>query len=181
LSFIRDGGFLTESTPQNADYQESCEASLSITIQLPWLKGWNSVWTAYDTYYFTEEFGRDPFNNLTYGVYSYLTFELPKRFSIQNRLSLSKWGNDQMTQRMNYNWSIRATKKFDKNSFQIFAEVANIAPRRNENEFTNGNYITQSNAQYSFTTFKVGMFIKFGRLKSPDSIQDSKSGQSGRM
>lgn len=181
LKFIRDNSFLSESTPANADYEESWDVSLSIPIQLPWLRGWNSAWVSYDKYVFTEEFQRDPFINVTYGVYSYLTFELPKKFSIQNRFSLSRWGGDNMIARMNYNWAIRATKKFDKNSLQCFAEVANIAPRQSQHTITNGNYTSFSSSQYSFTTFKIGMFVKFGRLKAPDSIQDSSSGQSGRM
>jgi len=181
LNFIREGTFLSEVTPSNADYEESYDLSLSIPIELPWLNGWNSVWISRNKYEFTEKFNRETFYNTTFGVYSYLTFQLPARFSLMNRLSLSKWGSDQMSTGVNYSWGIRVTKKFENSKFQCFVEVADIAPRKQEYFHTMSNYETYATSQNKFTTFKIGLFHKFGRLKSPDSIKDSSSGQSDRL
>lgn len=181
LNFIREGSFLSEETPANADYEESIDVSLSIPFELPWLNGWNNLWLSRSKYVFTEEFDRETFYNTTFGFYSYLTFQLPAKISIMNRLSLSKWGNDQMSTGINYSWGIRVTKKFENTKFQCYAEVANIAPRKQEYFSTMSNYETFSTSQNKFTTFKLGLSHKFGRLRAPASIKDSSSGQSGRI
>ena len=59
LNFVQPGGFLSESTPRNAAYDESIDLSLSLPISLPWLEGWNSLWISKGNYVFTEEFQRD--------------------------------------------------------------------------------------------------------------------------
>lgn len=181
LNFVQPGGFLSESTPFNADYEESLDLSISLPVSLPWLQGWNSFWISKDTYVFTEEFQRDPFRNTTFGLYSYLTFKLPKKIDIMNRLSIYKWGNDGMITGVNYDWGVRVTKRFTESKFQFFGEVSNIIPNKQKYYSTNTNYSTFSTNQYSFTTFKLGIFHQFGRLKSPDSIKESKSGQSDRV
>lgn len=181
VSFVNDSSFVTERTPWNADYQEEYSASLSLPIQLSWLQGWNTFWFDYQTYVFTEEFGRSPFHNPTFGFYSYLNFILPKKFNISNNFSLNKWGNAEMTTNVNYNWSIRVTKKFLDNDLQIYADASYLAPIKNRNYSYSGNYEYTSVGQYRFTIFKLGVYYKFGRLKAPTNIKESSSGQSNRI
>ncbi|NRA11210.1 MAG: TonB-dependent receptor [Crocinitomicaceae bacterium] len=181
LNFIRDGSFLSEETPFNADFEESWHLNLSLPIDLKWMNGWNSIWVSRSKYEFTEEFNRETFYNTTFGVYSYLTFNLPAKFSIMNRLSISKWGGDAMTTGLNYRWGIRLTKKFEESKFRCFAEVANILPNKQQFYRTFSNYETYATSQNKFTTFKLGLSHKFGRLKAPTNIKDSSSDQSGRI
>lgn len=181
ISFTDTSTFVTTSTPWNSDYLETYSLSLSIPIRTKWLNGWNSFWVDYDNYNFTEIFGRDQFSNFNFGFYSYLTFNLPKDFQIMNRFSLNKWANDQMNGNINQRWGIRATKKFKKPDLNIFIEVQNIIPTVNKNDRTTGNYLYSSINRSQFTTFKAGIFFKFGRLKSDPSIKESKSGQNDRL
>ncbi|MDX2360828.1 MAG: TonB-dependent receptor [Crocinitomicaceae bacterium] len=181
LNFIADGGFLSESTPWNADYEEKISVSASIPIRLPWLQGWNSLWVSTSKYVFPEIYDRETFYNTTFGIYSYLTFILPKKFSIMNRLSITKWGSDKMVRNTNFDWGIRITKKFVKADFQIYGEVANIIPTKIVSENFSGNYQTRITGQNSFTTFKLGVFYKFGRLKAPVNVKESTSGQQDRL
>ena len=181
LDFIRDDSFLSESTPRNAKSEDNIGMDLSIPFQLPWLQGWNSIWGGYSKYEFSEEFGRETFYNMSYGVSSYLTFKLPKRIDISNHFSLWRWGGDNSIANASFNWGIRVNKKFEKTKFQCYAEVSNIAPNRRRWDSTNGNYTTFSEGQYNFTSFKLGLSHRFGRLKAPDNIKDSSSGQSERL
>jgi hypothetical protein len=181
ISFVDQESFITESTAWNADSEQELSASLSIPFQTSWLQGWNSIWASYSKYSFTPIFGREPFFNLTYGVYSYLTFILPKDFNIMNRFHINKWGGDQSISNTTVNWGMRLTKKYNGNKFQIFADVGNIIPPRNKRTSYSGNYVYTSDSQRSFTTFKVGLFYKFGRLRSDAQIKESSSGQSGRL
>ena len=181
ISFTDTSTFVTTSTPWNSDYLETYSLSLSIPIRTKWLNGWNSFWVDYDSYNFTEIFGRDQFSNFNFGFYSYLTFNLPKDFQIMNRFSLNKWANDQMNGNINQRWGIRATKKFKQPDLNIFIEVQNIIPTVNKNDRTTGNYLYRSINRSQFTTFKAGIFFKFGRLKSDPSIKESKSGQNDRL
>ena len=119
ISFIKDNTFLTESTPWNAESEQSLSASVSLPFQLKWLSGWNSVWVEYTQYNFTPIFDRDPFSNLTYGLYSYLTFKLPKSFDITNRFHINKWGGSTSVNKAVVNWGLRATIKFNGNKFQL--------------------------------------------------------------
>ncbi len=86
-----------------------------------------------------------------------------------------------MTSGVNYSWGIRVSKKFEGSKFQCFVAIDNIAPRKNEYFTTMSNYQTYSISQNRFTSFKLGFSHKFGRLKAPDSIKESSSGQSGRI
>lgn len=181
ISFINDSSFITAQTPWNADHQENISLSLSLPVQLKWLQGWNSLWYDYEKYVFTPEFGRGTFYNPTFGVYSYLNFILPKKFSITNNLSVYKWGNSQSKNNINYRWSVRLTKKFMDNDLQVYVEASNLFPPTYKTESFSGNYVYNSTSRYNFTTFAFGVSYKFGRLKAPTNIQDSKSGQSDRL
>lgn len=181
ISFIQEGSFLTESTPWNALAEDGLSLSVSAPVQTKWLQGWNSVWVDYNKYSFTPKFGREPLFNLTYGFYSQLTFILPKNFEISNRLNIYKWGGDQTVSNTQLSWGIRATKKFKGNRFQAFVDVDDIIPPKYKNTSYSGNYIYNSQGQYQFTTFKVGFFLKVGRLKAAAQIQESTSGQSDRL
>ena len=86
-----------------------------------------------------------------------------------------------MTTGLNYRWGIRLTKKFEESKFRCFAEVANILPNKQQFYRTFSNYETYATSQNKFTTFKLGLSHKFGRLKAPTNIKDSSSYQSGRI
>lgn len=181
LTFIDPTTFITSSTPWNARLNETYSMSMSIPIKLKWLDGWNSFWIDYNTYEFTDEFQRDPFSNITLGFSSYLTFSLPHNFKVMSRFFLNKWGNDISTNNVMTNWGLRLTKEFDKPDLNIFVEVDNLFPNQNRNEGTNGNYTNFSQNQWQFTSVRVGLFFKFGRLTANTSIKESESGQSGRL
>lgn len=181
ISFIEEGSFLTETTPWNALAEDGISLSLSAPIQTKWLEGWNSVWVDYSKYSFTSIFEREPLFNFTYGIYSYLTFKLPQNFEISNYLNIYKWGGDETVNNAMLSWGLRATKKFKANQFQIFLDVDEIIPPSYKNTTYSGNYVVSSNGQYQFTTFKVGFFLKVGRLKAASQIQESSSGQSDRL
>lgn len=181
ISFVNDSTFFTESTPWNAKLDQTIGANLSIPFQLSWLQGWNSFWVSYSTYSFTEEFNRDPFSNLSFGLYSYLTFTLPKDFSIMNQLHVMRWGGSESVSNTQMNWGLRLTKKFMKGDFQIYADVSNIIPPKYKSTQYYGNYIYSTDSQYQFTAFKIGLFYKFGRLKQATQIKESNAGQSGRI
>lgn len=181
ISFVDESTFVIETTPMNADIEQGLSASLNIPFKLSWLSGWNSIWVNYSQYTFTPIFGRQPFNNLTYGAYSYLTFDLPKDFSIMNRLHINRWGGDSFQNNAIVNWGIRVTKKFKGNNIQIFGDVGNIFPPKFKSSNFSGNYIYNSEFQNQFTNVTVGFFIKFGRLKANTNIEESKSGQSDRL
>ncbi|MDX2359298.1 MAG: outer membrane beta-barrel protein [Crocinitomicaceae bacterium] len=181
ISFVNDTSFVSENTPWNARKKEMISASIGVPLELKWLSGWFSLWTDYSKYQFTEEFNRPTFYNLAYGFYSYVTFKLPKEFSILNRLSMYKWGNDQTTTKANFHWGIRLTKKFNNGDIRIFAEVSNILPTKNRYDRRSSNYTTSTSVQNNYTSFKLGFFYKFGRLKAAANIQESSSGQSDRL
>lgn len=181
ISFVDETSFLQESTPWNAESEQGLSASFSLPLNTSWLQGWNSVWVDYSKYSFSPIFGREDFYNLRYGIYSYLTFMLPKDFNIMNRLHINKWGGDDSEMAANANWGMRLTKKFNGNKFQIFLDVGNIIPPKRKWTVYSGNYQHVSVSQNQFTTFKVGLFFKFGRLKSDAQIKESTSGQSDRL
>ena len=181
LSFISESTFIRESTPWNALNDQGFNLNVSAPIRSKWLKGWNSIWANYTYYSFTPEFERDNFLVLTFGLYSGLTFTLPKRIELMSQLNAHKWGGASSISNVNVNWTLRLTKKFTKNDFQLFGEVANIFPPKARSTSFSGNYVYQLNSQNLFTTFKVGLFIKVGRLKGNVQVQESTSGQSGRI
>lgn len=181
LNVINDTSFATVSTEANANFQDGINVSLSLPIQLEWLEGWNSVWYEYNRNYFTSAFNREPFFNSSYGISSYLTFKLPKKFSIMNAFSLHQWSNDNYQSKPQYYWGIRLTKKFDKNSFELFGEVKNLFPNKQRYSSFGSNYRSTGSSQNNFTTFMVGFSIKFGRLKAPADVKETSSGQSGRI
>ncbi|MBI3135555.1 MAG: TonB-dependent receptor [Bacteroidetes bacterium] len=181
ISFVNDSSYITASTPWNAKYDQSLGADISIPLQLKWLQGWNSMWISYNQYSFTPEFGRENFANLSYGVYSYLTFILPKDFSIMNQLHVMRWGTSETKSNTQVNWGLRFTKKYKNNDLQFYLDISNIVPPKSKSTDYYGNYIYSSTSQYWFTAFKVGLYYKFGRLKQATQIQESSSGQSGRI
>lgn len=181
ISFFNDSTFLTETTPWNALYDRSIGTDLSIPIQLDWLQGWNSMWLNYSYYSFRPEFQRGDFTNVSFGVYSYLTFILPKNFSIMNQLNIYRWGSAEYLSNTQVSWGLRFTKKYLNNDLQIYLDISNILPPKNISSSYGGNYIYRSEAQYAFTSFKLGLYYKFGRLKQATQIQESSSGQSGRI
>lgn len=181
ISFVQEETFLTESTPWNALSEQGFNASLSIPFQTSWLQGWNSIWVDYSQYSFTPIFGRQPLQNLTYGVYSYLTFILPKSFEIGNRLHINKWGGSESISNATVSWGLRATKKFKGNKFQLFVDVNDIIPPKRRSTNYSGNFVYTSSSQNQFTYFSAGFFLKVGRLKGAAQIQESTSGQSDRL
>jgi hypothetical protein len=181
LTFINPETFVTSSMPWNAKFNETYSFSLSLPFKLDWLDGWNSLWLDYNTYEFTNEFQRDPFSNITFGLSSWLTFKLPQNFAILNSLYLNQWGNDMSVSRVNRRWTIRLTKEFDTPDLNVFVEVNNIFPNVVKMESVNGNYRSASNYQDRFTGFRVGLFYKFGKLTAQTNIQESSSGQSDRF
>lgn len=181
ISFLDTATLISTSTPWNSNYNETYSLSMSIPVRAKWVNGWNSIWIDYNNYYFTDVFNRDPFTNLNFGFYSYLTFNLPKDFQIMNQFSVHKWANDEMDGNVTQRWGIRLTKKFKKPDINIFAEVQNIIPTINRNDRITGNYLISSVSRNQFTTFQAGIFFKFGRLKSDPSIKESKSGQNDRL
>ncbi|XOV66725.1 MAG: TonB-dependent receptor domain-containing protein [Fluviicola sp.] len=181
LTFIDPNTFVNSSTPWNARLNETYSISLSAPIKLKWLDGWNSFWLDYNTYEFTEIFQRDPFNNITMGFSSFLTFSLPYNFKLMNRFFLNKWGGDVTINNVMTNWGIRLTKEFDKPDINVFAEVNQLFPAQNRSESVNGNFLSYGQNQWQFTGFRVGLFFKFGRLTANTSIKESESGQSGRL
>ncbi len=183
LIFIDNSTFLWNSTPWNALTDQSLTASFNIPIpgNLKWLSGWNSMWMSYNKYSFTPIFNRDPFFNFTYGLYSYITVNFPAEISLLNTIHLMRWGGANFTGNTQMNWSLRLTKKFHKGNFQLFLEVANIFPPRSNYLRYYANFEYDDRSQNQFTTFKLGLFYKFGRLKQSTNINESESGQSGRL
>ena len=181
LTFVDPQSYVTSSTPWNAKLNETYSISLSLPIDLDWLDGWNSFWLDYNTYEFTDVFQRDPFQNVTFGFHSYLTFSLPKNFKIMNRFFLNRWGNDLSTNNVNTHWAVRLTKEFDRPDLNVFFEVNQLLPNQNNSETINGNYLSRNESQSRFTGVRVGFFFKFGKLTANTSIKESESGQSGRF
>lgn len=181
LSFVDDSTFLVNSTPWNAELDQSFSVSINAPLQFKKFRGWNSIWWSRSKYQFTEEFGREDFVNTTYGINSYMTYNLPWNLDLMNALRIHKWGDAEVSSNGQVSWGMRLTKKMFDNNFQVYLDVWNIVPPRNRNELYAGNYYWREEGQNQFTTFKVGLFYKFGRLKRADQIKDSESGQSGRI
>ncbi|MGV6862584.1 MAG: outer membrane beta-barrel protein [Putridiphycobacter sp.] len=181
FSFIQPGSFTRETTPWNADMEQRFSASLSLPFKTSWVQGWNSIWADYTKYTFTPIFNREPLYNLTFGAYSYLTFTLPKDWTITNRVHLNKWGGATTVNSTFVNWGLRVTKKYKGNNLQFYLDVGNIIPPKNKYSEFAGNYFYTGVSQWAFTSFKLGFFYKFGRLKANNQIEESSSGQSDRL
>lgn len=181
ISFINEETFLMETTPWNADMEQELNASFSIPIRSKWLQGWNSLWVSYSKYSFTPIYERPSYFNVTYGVYSFLDFSLPKGFNFINRINLNKGGNFESESNTIVNWGVRLNKKYQGGNFQIFGEVSNIIPPVRKRTTVSGNFEMYSEGQSQFTSFRLGLFYKFGRLRVDTKIKESSSGQSDRI
>jgi hypothetical protein len=181
LSFIDPETFIYNTTPWNADKKQGLSVSINAPLKTKWMSAWNSIWLNYDRYSFTPIFGREDFNNLTYGLWSYSNFFLPKNFTITNRVYFGRWGSSDIRSNARVNWGMRLTKKMMGNKFQIYIDVQDIVPPQNKNKVFSSNYEGTSVNRWAFTAFKIGLYYKFGRLTQDTQIKESKSGQSGRL
>ena len=181
LQFVDDSTYLVNSTPWNADNEQSINGSLSLPLQFKWLSGWNSCWVSYSKYTFTPNFGRDPFFNVTYGFYSYLTFHLPKNINLMNRMRLTKWGGATNRTNARFSWGLRLTKKMYDDKLQIYLDIDNIFPPKTNSYQFYGNFKYNSLGQTQFTAFKIGFFCKIGRLRQAVQIKESSPGESNRL
>ena len=180
LSFI-DTNFLMNTTPWNADKSQSLSVSLNLPIQLKWLNGWNSVWFNYNKYEYTPIFQRSDFYNITFGAWSYLNFRLKNDWNITNRLHVSRWGSDQSVNQVVFNWGVRVTKKFFDNNLSVWVEAADIIPPVYKSTQIRSNYEGTTTSYWQFTTFKAGIWFKFGRLRQDANIKESNSSHSNRI
>ncbi|MEO9532718.1 MAG: outer membrane beta-barrel protein [Crocinitomicaceae bacterium] len=181
LSFINPETFVYSNTPWNADKKQGFSVSINAPIKTKWMSAWNSIWLNYDKYSFTPIFEREDFFTLTYGLWSYANFFLPKDFTITNRVYFGRWGSDDRIANARVNWGMRLTKKMMGNKFQIYLDVQDILPPSNRMEVYSTNYQGLSENRWAFTAFKLGLYYKFGRLTQDANIKESKSGQSGRI
>ncbi|MBL7897505.1 MAG: TonB-dependent receptor [Crocinitomicaceae bacterium] len=182
ISFIDDSSFLSITTPWNAKQTNSYGADINIPVQIKkWLSGWNSFWISYNVYEFNPEFKRETFSAINFGAYSYLTFNLKNDFSIMNTLHVMRWGSAWSISNVRTNWGVRLTKKYHKGDFQLYLDISNILPPKNNSTDYYSNFIYTSTGQNEFTTFKAGIYYKFGRLKQAANIQESNSGQGDRF
>ena len=106
---------------------------------------------------------------------------LPKEFSIMNQVHLSRWGSAEFTGNAQFSWGLRLTKKYKNGNFQIYGEVQDIIPPKYSYTQFSGNYEYTDIEQSVFTSFRLGLYYKFGRLKQSTHIKESSSGQSGRI
>ena len=180
LSFI-DSTFLLNTTPWNADERHSLSVSLNLPIQLKWLTGWNSIWFNHETYKFSPIFERPDFTAVTFGMWSYLNFHLKGNWKITNRLNISRWGSEQQLNQIVTSWGIRVTKKMLDNKLSLWVEAQNIVPPVYRVERFASNYNSNVVNYTQFTTFRAGIFFKFGRLKQDANIKESSSSQGNRI
>ena len=181
ISFVDDSTFLVNTTPRNAEGMDRYSASFNAPLKFKWLRGWNSLWVNYSKYTFGPAFGRAPFGALSFGGYSSLRFILPKDFALINRIHVMRWASDTYRRNAQFNWSLRLSKQLLDNNMRIYVAASNIIPPKNKRDAFSGNYFVYTEGQSRFTTFKVGVFYKFGRLKQAVQIRESKSGQSDRL
>ncbi|MFT5822551.1 MAG: hypothetical protein ACI8ZM_003807 [Crocinitomix sp.] len=181
FSFIEEETFLLETTPWNAELQQDIGGSLGMPLRGERLTGWNSVWMSYSKYTFTPIFGRDPFFNVTFGVFSYMNYEFRNNFNISSRISINKYGTEETESNVVFNLGLRAMKNYRGGNFQIFADAGNIIPPTNRQTSYSGNFKINSVSQNNFTYIKIGLFYKFGRLIIDTNIRDSESEESDRL
>lgn len=181
-SFVDSNTYIFHSTPDNADYSDEVSLSLSIPINLKWWRGYNTLWGSYSKYYFPEDFYRSPFGNFTFGAYLYQQFFLPKDWSINTSLNVNSNASGNSLSKPNFYWNLGIGKKLLDGDLNLRLDVNNIIPPKYRNQIYGANYVTYSNTQWSFTTFKVSITYKFGRLKAVSQIEDAKKGgQSDRL
>lgn len=181
-SFMDSLTFINHSTPANASFSDKIGLDLSIPINLKWWRGYNSLWTSYQKFYFPENFQRNPFSNLSFGLYLYEQFFLPKDWSINTSLNVSAYGDAESISNPNYYWNVGLAKKMLDGDLNIRFDINNIIPPQFRRESYGANYIIYSNSQWAFTSFKIGIRYKFGRLKAVSHIEDAKKGgQSDRL
>lgn len=181
ISLINASSFLVSSTPWNARSVQDLTFEFGVPIEAKWVKGWTSIWGSYSKYIFGPEFKRSPFLSLNYGLYSRLTFILPKKIELTNSLHLSQYATDDFVVKPQVYWDLRFTKKFKDSDFQIYLNIGNIVPQKTRTTAYSGNFQVYTESQFNFTTFQLGIFYKFGKLKQAANILDSESSQSGRI
>lgn len=181
ISLINSSSFLVSSTPWNARSMQDLSFEAGIPIEEKWLKGWTSLWGAYSKYIYSPEFQRSPFTSLNFGLYSRLTFVLPKKIELTNSVYFSQYATGDFVVKPQIYWGLRFTKKFTESDFQIYLDFDNIVPQITRTTAYSGNFQVYTESQFNFTTFRLGFFYKFGKLKQGTDIIDSESSQSGRI
>ena len=181
LMFIDDSTFLLNSTPWNAARTQNLSVSFNIPLKTKWMNSWNSFSVGYNKYEFTSIFERPDLFNLTYSFWSYMNFMLKGNITITNHLSIYKWGNSVYLTDLQANWGVKITKKMFNNKLSVFLDVSDIVPPKNVSSGFAGNFESTSISQYQFTSFKIGLRYKFGRLKNEAQIKESSSGQGSRI
>ncbi len=181
ISFISDTSFTVNTTPWNSSSEESINFDIGIPIDIKWLQGSNSLWVNYSKYKYPSEFSRSPFTTFTYGFYSRLNFLMPKKFELTSFLYISQFASDQYIVKPVVFWGLRLNKKIKNDNLQVYFDADNLLPVRHKTTAYSGNYEVYTESRFVFTTFKLGVFYKFGKLKQSINISDSKSSQSGRI
>ncbi len=181
-SFVDSNTYISHSTPGNALYSDGIGADLSIPINFKWWRGYNSVYAEYTKFYFPQNFFRSPFGTLEFGIHLYEQFFLPKDWSINTNLRISSWANAESISQPQVYWSAGIGKKLLDGDLNLRFDVNNIVPPKNRSTWYGANYTTESQYQWAFTTFKLSVRYKFGRLKAVSHIEDAKKGgQSDRF
>lgn len=173
-SFVDSNTYILNTTPDNASYMDEVGVNLSVPINLKWWRGYNSFWGSYSKFYFPDNFYREPFGNFAFGLYLYEQFFLPKDWSINTSLNIRSWANAESFSKPQYFWNIGLAKKFLDGDLNVRLDVNNIVPPKNRSTVYGANYVSESQFQWAFTSFRVGIRYKFGRLKAVQRIEDAK-------
>ena len=181
-SFVDSNTYIQHSTSDNGRYIDALNVSFSIPVNLKWWRGYHTLWAEYSNYVFTDVFYRDPFGNFTFGMYFYETFILPKKWRLNTNLSLNTYATGNTISKPVAYWSVGVSRKFLDDKLNIKFDIKNIVPPKTRSESYGANYYTSSISQWSFTSFKLSITYKFGRLKAVQRIDDAKKGgQSDRL
>ncbi|MCB0476632.1 MAG: TonB-dependent receptor family protein [Crocinitomicaceae bacterium] len=172
-TFIDSNTYILMTTPDNASYSDQIGVNLSIPINFKWWRGYNSFWANYNKYNFPDNFGRDPFGNFAFGLYLYEQFFLPKDWIINTSLNVNSWANSEMFMKPQVYWSAGIGKKLLDGDLNLRFDVNNIVPPKNKSTSYGSNYIQTNQYQWAFTTFKLSVTYKFGRLKAVQRIEDA--------
>ena len=70
-------------------------------------------------------------------------------------------------------WSAGIGKKLLDGDLNLRFDVNNIVPPKNKSTSYGSNYIQTNQYQWAFTTFKLSVTYKFGRLKAVQRIEDA--------
>jgi len=181
FEFIEDSSFRYVYTPWNADRSQQTSLSLNLPLKAKWMDGWNSLSIVYSKYEFTPIFNRADYSNITFVMWSILNFHLKGNVIITSQLGVYRLGDYGSTHNTRARWTVKVTKKMFNNNLRVFLEVSDIIPPEVRSNQTGSNFESSSTVQTVFTSFKIGIFYKFGRLKQDTQIQESSSGQSGRI